>query len=118
MFHSHGLLVTKADVATERDSATIVLHVTDAEGQAVEERVVEAMRREIGFSILQVKDAPGAIPIPAPKSVDSPGSSFVNMIRSQSERWLFTLGLGGSPPIVGGQLSSSDPAGLAASSRW
>ena len=65
MSHSHGLLVTKANVATERDNATIVSHVTDTEGQAVLERVVEAMRWEIGFNIYQVKNALGLIPTPA-----------------------------------------------------
>ncbi|EFJ07418.1 hypothetical protein SELMODRAFT_133620, partial [Selaginella moellendorffii] len=56
IFRENGLSVTRADVSTQGDKAVNVFYVTDASGNPVDRRIVEATRKEIGQSILQVKD--------------------------------------------------------------
>lgn len=56
IFRERGLSVTRADVSTQGDKAVNVFYVTDALGGPVDMKVVQAVREEIGQSILQVKE--------------------------------------------------------------
>lgn len=45
-FREYGMSVTKADVSTQGDKAVNIFYVTDNEGQPVDTKTVEAIRRE------------------------------------------------------------------------
>lgn len=117
-FKERGLTVTMADVSTEKDQVVNTFYVVDADGKPVEKTVVEMLREEIGYNNLQVKDTP-AVPIPSSQSDDKSRNSFVNMIRSHSERLLWNFGFGSFSPsnsTLGSLESSRSQVG--ASARW
>ena len=58
IFREHGLSVARADVSTRDKKALNVFYVTDASGMAVDSKVLEAVRREIGQSMLKVSEIP------------------------------------------------------------
>jgi UTP:GlnB (protein PII) uridylyltransferase len=85
MFREHGLSVARADVATRDDKAVNVFYVTDPAGNPVDMNVVEAMRKKLGHTMLQVK---GVAPQqPTSSSPTSSKLSLGGLIRS-SERFL------------------------------
>ncbi|XP_042509853.1 ACT domain-containing protein ACR8-like [Macadamia integrifolia] len=57
-FRENGLNVTRADISTAKDMAFNVFHVTDAAGNPVEPKTIEAVREKIGYSNLKVKETP------------------------------------------------------------
>eukprot|EP00897_Mesotaenium_endlicherianum_P001219 jgi/Mesen1/1124/ME000123S00299 len=120
VFRENGLSVTSADVVTRGDKAMNIFYVTDASGGAVDLKVVEAIRREIGPLVLQVKEAPApSHPLP-PKPVEKPKFSLAPlgaMLRSQSERFLFSLGLAPSPTEQASTTRSVAAVGTG-STRW
>lgn len=70
-----------------------VFYVTDASGSPVHAKTIEAVRSEIGQTILQVKGSYSKSP-----SEETVGRfSFGNILRSTSERFLYNLGLTRSP---------------------
>lgn len=58
IFREHGLSVTRADVSTRNNKATNVFYVTDAAGNPVDVKLVEAVRREIGQTVLKATEEP------------------------------------------------------------
>eukprot|EP00249_Psilotum_nudum_P012025 c23538_g1_i1 orf=448-1803(-) len=55
IFREHGLSVKRADVNTRGDKAVDVFYVTDAAGNPADMKVIEAIKQEIGQTVLQVK---------------------------------------------------------------
>ena len=58
IFREHGLSVSRADVNTRGSKATNVFYVTDAAGNDADLKVIDAVRREIGQTVLFVKESP------------------------------------------------------------
>ncbi|KAK6162648.1 hypothetical protein DH2020_002489 [Rehmannia glutinosa] len=56
IFRENGLSVTWAEVATRGTQAVNIFYVTDASGDPVKSDTIEAVRKEIGLTILRVKD--------------------------------------------------------------
>ena len=54
IFRENGMSVTRAEVSTRGDKAADVFYVTDTAGNPVDNETVEAVRQEIGQTILQV----------------------------------------------------------------
>lgn len=89
IFREHGLSVTRADVTTRDDNAVNVFYVTDAAGNRVDVKVIEAVRREIGQTILQVTEVPKSPPREASaRSRFSLGNLF-----GRPSQVLYSLGL-------------------------
>ncbi|KAJ4951284.1 hypothetical protein NE237_028116 [Protea cynaroides] len=57
-FRENGLNVTRAEISTSSDMAYNVFYVTDAAGNPVEPKTIEAVRERIGYSSLKVKEPP------------------------------------------------------------
>eukprot|EP00250_Pteridium_aquilinum_P002023 c12234_g1_i1 orf=315-1673(+) len=58
IFREHGLSVTRADVSTRGNNAINIFYVTDAAGNRVDVKAIEALRREIGQALLKVTEVP------------------------------------------------------------
>ncbi|KAL6878479.1 hypothetical protein ACP4OV_012649 [Aristida adscensionis] len=58
IFREHGLTVTRAEVTTRGDKAVNTFYVRDAAGSSVDLKTLEAIRQEIGQTVLQVKGHP------------------------------------------------------------
>ncbi|CAA0839994.1 ACT domain-containing protein ACR4 [Striga hermonthica] len=56
IFREHGLSVTRADVKTIGIQAINIFYVTDASGYPVTKETIEAIRKEIGLTVLRVKE--------------------------------------------------------------
>lgn len=89
IFRENGLSVTRAEVTTRGNQAVNVFHVTDASGVPVNSATIEAVRNEIGRSVLRVKDDGYSNSPPQQTGIFSLG----NIFRSRSERFLYNLGL-------------------------
>ncbi|CDP13377.1 unnamed protein product [Coffea canephora] len=89
IFRENGLSVTRAEVTTRGSQAVNVFYVTDASGYPVKNETIEAVRKEIGLTILRVKDETYSTSPPQQGGKFSLG----NLFRSRSERFLFSLGL-------------------------
>lgn len=89
IFRENGLSVVRAEVSTRESQAMNVFYVTDASGSPVQSHIVEAVRNEIGETVLCVKDEDST------KSALQDGGrfSFGNLFRSRSEKLLYNLGL-------------------------
>ncbi|KAJ7513778.1 hypothetical protein O6H91_23G013900 [Diphasiastrum complanatum] len=91
IFREHGLSVTRAEVSTRGGMAVNVFHVTDMSGSPVDMKIVEAIRQEIGQTVLQVKDMSKSTP--PPKDLSRSTFSLGNFFKSHSERLLYNLGI-------------------------
>ncbi|XP_027350898.1 ACT domain-containing protein ACR4-like [Abrus precatorius] len=89
IFRENGLSVNRAEVTTRGSQAMNVFYVTDVSGNPVKSETIEAVRKEIGLTILQVKDD---VCSKAP-SQESGKFSLCNLFRSSSEKFLYNLGL-------------------------
>ncbi|KAL3511471.1 hypothetical protein ACH5RR_030872 [Cinchona calisaya] len=89
IFRENGLSVTRAEVTTRGSQAVNIFYVTDASGYPVKNETIEAVRKEIGLTILRVKDDTYSTSPPQQSGKFSLGSLF----RSRSERVLYNLGL-------------------------
>lgn len=83
--------VTKAEVSTRGDKVADVFYVTDTAGNPIDTKTVEAVRQEIGHSILQVKDENMNTKSPRREPVIQ--FSLGNLLKLKSERFLYNLGL-------------------------
>ncbi|XP_022954352.1 ACT domain-containing protein ACR4-like isoform X1 [Cucurbita moschata] len=90
IFRENGLSVTRAEVTTRGSQAVNVFYVTDGSGNSVKSEMIEAVRKEIGLTILCVKDDEFSTKAPSP---ESSRFSLGNLFRSRSERVLYNLGL-------------------------
>ncbi|WCJ38828.1 ACT domain-containing protein ACR4 [Euphorbia peplus] len=89
IFRENGLSVTRAEVTTRGSQAVNVFYVTDASGCQVRSETIEAVRKEIGQSVLRVKEDTYSTTPPQGHS----GFSLGNIFRSRSEKFLYNLGL-------------------------
>ncbi|KAI3467756.1 hypothetical protein Pfo_024419 [Paulownia fortunei] len=89
IFRENGLSVTRAEVTTRGTQAVNVFYVTDASGYPVKSETIEAVRKEIGLTILRVKEDTYSTSPPQQTGRFSLGSLF----RSRSEKFLYNLGL-------------------------
>ncbi|GLT86728.1 hypothetical protein SLE2022_048480 [Rubroshorea leprosula] len=89
IFRENGLSVTRAEVATINSQAVNAFYVTDASGDQVKTETIEAVRKEIGLTILHVKEDAYSITPPQ----DSGRFSLGNIFKSRSEKFLYSLGL-------------------------
>lgn len=90
IFRENGLSVTRAEVTTRGTQAVNVFYVTDASGNPVKSEMIEAVRKEIGLTVLCVKDDEFCMKSPSP---ESSRFSLGNLFRSRSEKFLYNLGL-------------------------
>ncbi|KAL5552661.1 hypothetical protein UlMin_040062 [Ulmus minor] len=90
IFRENGLSVTRAEVTTRGAQAVNAFYVTDASGNQVKSETIEAVRKELGLSLLCVKENDLGS-----KSPDQEGGRFSlgNLFRSSSEKFLYNLGL-------------------------
>nr|QDF82382.1 ACT domain-containing protein ACR6-like isoform X2 [Cymbidium goeringii] len=89
IFRENGLSVIRAEVSTRESQAMNVFYVTDASGSPVQSHIIEAVRNEIGETVLHVKDDECS---KSPLQ-DSGRFSLGNLFRSRSEKFLYNLGL-------------------------
>lgn len=89
IFRENGLSVTRAEVTTRGSQAVNVFYVTDASGNPVKSETIEAVRNEIGLTVLHVKDEAYLKSPPQ----ESGRFSLGNIFRSRSEKFLYNLGL-------------------------
>lgn len=89
IFRENGLSVARAEVATKGSRAVNVFHVTDPSGISVKPETVEAVRNEIGRSILHVRNDTHS----SSKPQQTGKFSLGNIFRSSSEKFLYNLGL-------------------------
>lgn len=89
IFRENGLSVTRAEVTTRGSQAVNVFYVTNASGDPVKSETIEAVRKEIGLTILRVNQDFES------KSPPQEGGrfSFGNLFRTRSEKFLYNLGL-------------------------
>lgn len=61
IFRENGLTVTRAGVTTVEEQAVNVFYVRDASGNPIDMKVIEALRKEIGHTMmLDVKKGPSS----------------------------------------------------------
>nr|XP_023905798.1 ACT domain-containing protein ACR4-like [Quercus suber]POF26902.1 act domain-containing protein acr4 [Quercus suber] len=89
IFRENGLSVTRAEVTTRGSQAVNAFYVTDASGYPVKSETIEAVRNEIGLTVLHVKDEAYSKSPPQ----ESGRFSLGNIFRSRSEKFLYNLGL-------------------------
>lgn len=90
IFRENGLSVTRAEVTTRGSQAVNVFYVTDASGNTVKNETIEAVRDQIGSTVLCVKDDSNSTSSPPQEAGKF---SLGNLFRSRSERFLYHLGL-------------------------
>ncbi|KAL0928386.1 hypothetical protein M5K25_000263 [Dendrobium thyrsiflorum] len=56
IFRENGLSIIRAEVSTRESQVLSVFYVTDASGNPVQNQTIEALRNQIGESVLSVKD--------------------------------------------------------------
>ncbi|KAL3656003.1 hypothetical protein CASFOL_000399 [Castilleja foliolosa] len=87
IFRENGLSVTRAEVSTRDKQAVNIFYVTDASGVPVKCETIEAIRNEIGLSVLRVKEE-------FKGSTEKTGRvSLASLFRSKSEKILSNLGI-------------------------
>ncbi|KAE8662321.1 ACT domain-containing protein ACR5 [Hibiscus syriacus] len=83
IFRENGLSVTRAEVTTRGSQAVNTFYVTDASGNPVKSETIEAVRKEIGLTILHVKDE-------ADSKSSPPQESRIFSLRTLFRRNFFT----------------------------
>ncbi|GAA0185397.1 hypothetical protein LIER_32685 [Lithospermum erythrorhizon] len=89
IFRENGLSVTRAEVTTRGTQAANVFYVIDASGYQVKNETIEAVKKQIGQTILSVKDDTYSDSSPQQTGKFSLG----NVFRTGSEKLLYNLGL-------------------------
>ncbi|GER50070.1 ACT domain repeat 4 [Striga asiatica] len=89
IFREHGLSVTRAEVKTIGIQAINIFYVTDASGYSVTKETIEAIRKEIGLTILRVKEDHNS----SNTSQVAGRFSLATLFRSRSTKLLYSLGL-------------------------
>ncbi|KAI5082906.1 hypothetical protein GOP47_0002649 [Adiantum capillus-veneris] len=91
IFREHGLSVTRADVSTKGNMARNVFYVTDVAGNRVDDKCIEAVRREIGQAVLRVAPTQ-SLPLPCKSASGKARFSLANFLGKPSQI-LSSLGL-------------------------
>ncbi|PIA51014.1 hypothetical protein AQUCO_01100079v1 [Aquilegia coerulea] len=89
IFRENGLSVTQAEISTRESQAINVFYVIDASGNPIKSETIEAVRSEIGQTVLHVKKDIYMKPPPE----ESGRFSLGNLFLSRSGRFLYNLGL-------------------------
>lgn len=89
IFRENGLSVTRAEVSTRGSQAVNVFYVIDSSGNPVKTETIEAVRKEIGQTVLHVKDDENSNSPPP----ENQRFSLGNLFKSRSEKFLYNLGL-------------------------
>ncbi|XP_061990020.1 ACT domain-containing protein ACR4-like [Rosa rugosa] len=89
IFRENSLSVTRAEVMTRGSQAVNVFYVTGASGNPVTSETIEAVRQEIGLTILHVEEDMYSKSPPQ----ESGRFSLGNLFRTRSEKFLYNLGL-------------------------
>lgn len=89
IFRENSLSVTRAEVTTRGSQAVNVFYVTGASGNPVTSETIEAVRQEIGLTILRVEEDMYSKSPPQ----ESGRFSLGNLFRTRSEKFLYNLGL-------------------------
>ncbi|KAJ6347037.1 hypothetical protein OIU76_003684 [Salix suchowensis] len=89
IFRENGLSVTRAEVTTRGSQAVNVFFVADSSGHPVKSEAIDAVRKEIGLTLLHVNDEAYSKSPPQERGLLSLG----NIFRSKSEKFLYHLGL-------------------------
>ncbi|KAL5717372.1 hypothetical protein ACHQM5_010385 [Ranunculus cassubicifolius] len=89
IFRENGLAVTQAEVTTRGSQAVNVFYVIDASGNPVKNETIEAVRSEIGKTVLHVRNN---IYSKSPPE-ESGRFSLGDLFRTSSEKFLYNLGL-------------------------
>lgn len=92
IFRENGLSVTRAEVNTRGSQAVNAFYVTDSSGRPVKSETIEAVRDRIGTTVLRVNEDPQLNPLDQENSVTGK-FSLGDLFRSQSEKFLHSLGL-------------------------
>ncbi|XP_051130087.1 ACT domain-containing protein ACR8-like [Andrographis paniculata] len=98
-FRENGLNVTMAEISTKLDRAVNIFYVTDASGNPGDPKMIESVRRMIGFSNLIVKELPSIRHRPkGDRQSDDGGSgggggAMLLSLGSMVRRNLYNLGL-------------------------
>lgn len=92
IFREYGLSVTRADVSTKGSNAINVFYVTDAAGNRVDVKVIEAVKREIGQALLKVSEVPLYSSSPPVETQARSKFSFGSLF-GKSSQVLYNLGL-------------------------
>ncbi|PKU77214.1 starch phosphorylase [Dendrobium catenatum] len=90
IFRENGLSIIRAEVSTRESQVLSVFYVTDASGNPVQNQTIEALRNQIGESVLSVKDNQLS------KSTcckDRRRFSFGNLFKFRFNKFLVGLGL-------------------------
>ncbi|KAL6570894.1 hypothetical protein OROGR_000444 [Orobanche gracilis] len=90
IFRENGLNVTQAEVKTRGTKVFSVFYVADASGYPIKSETIEAIRKEIGLTILHVKDDSCST---ASLLQQMSQFSLGSLIRSRSDKFLYSLGL-------------------------
>ncbi|KAI3501879.1 hypothetical protein L1887_29907 [Cichorium endivia] len=94
VFRENGLSVTRAEVTTRGSQAVNTFYVMDSSGNQVKSETIEAVRSEIGESLLTVKeDAMLMVNNSNTNSQPTGRFSLSHLFRTRSEKFLYTLGL-------------------------
>lgn len=91
LFRENGLSVTRADILTQGAKALNVFYVTDTQGNPPNMKVVESMRREIGQTILEVKEAPRGKSPPRDREDKHTSKACITSFLKSSEKFLSGL---------------------------
>ncbi|RWR92795.1 ACT domain-containing protein ACR3-like protein isoform X2 [Cinnamomum micranthum f. kanehirae] len=81
VLRENGLSVTRAGVSTVGDQAVNIFYVRDASGNTVDMKTVEALRREIGHTMmLNVKKVPSSVKVPRSSGWAKTSFSFGSLL--------------------------------------
>ncbi|KAG6418833.1 hypothetical protein SASPL_121039 [Salvia splendens] len=89
-FRENGLNVVRAEISTSMGTARNVFYVTDAMGNAADEKLIDSVRHKIGVSSLKVKELPL---IYHDKGEREEATAMIWSIGNMVRRNLYNLGL-------------------------
>lgn len=81
VFRENSLCIKRAEISTKGGKAIDTFYVTDVSGTAVDPKIVDSLRRQIGQSILRVKR--NLTPAPEPPQNPTSGFLFANLFKAR-----------------------------------
>ncbi|KAJ6713710.1 hypothetical protein OIU85_025347 [Salix viminalis] len=94
IFRENGLSVTRAEVTTRGSQAVNVFYVIDSSGYPVKNETIEAVRKEIGLTILHVNDDAYSKSPPQERGLFSLSNIFRSRLFLRAVQFLVDLGRG------------------------
>jgi len=94
IFRENGLSITRAEVTTKGSKAVNTFYVTNSSGDGVKIETIEAVRSEIGDSVLTLKEEKELTTVKSDRNWQPAARfSFGSLLRSRSEKFLYNLGV-------------------------